>query len=225
MATIAEPSGVQAGATKNASLPPAIVVTLPVPTSDDEDRRPLVEVRVAPPVRGEGDARAVGRPGRRRLGGRAARRADRAVAGGHVDEPQVGVAIVDEAGAVELVGEPVDVAVVGAAASRPAWAWAGGRGARRPPPRWRRGTSSGRRAVEPSGDQAKSVTPRGRSVRRRASPPSSGSRWTWIASRAVLRLLGLVGLLLDQQAAVGHERERTAVGREPGVAGPRGRRT
>ena len=66
----------------------------------------------------------------------------------------------------------------------------------------------------PSGDHSKPLTPRGRSVRRRASPPSSGSRWTWVAVLAVLRPCGAVRLLLDERPAVREEGERAAVRRE-----------
>ena len=47
--------------------------------------------------------------------------------------------------------------------------------------------------VVPSGDHQNSSTPRGRSDRRRASPPSSGRRWTWSMSWRSLRSFGRSG--------------------------------
>ena len=49
------------------------------------------------------------------------------------------------------------------------------------------------RSRRPSGDHAKPSTPRGRSVRRRASPPSSGSRWTWLPSSRSFGSFGASG--------------------------------
>ena len=69
------------------------------------------DVAAGPPVGGEGDPGAVRRPGGSALGSRTAGQAGR-LAGPGVDEPEVGLAIVDEAGPVEEVAEPVQVAVV-----------------------------------------------------------------------------------------------------------------
>ena len=74
-------------------------------------------------------------------------------------------------------GSPTRVASPAAASGRPC-----------PAPGVRPSGSPEREALRtasrrPSGDQARPSTPRGRSVRRRASPgPSSGSRWTWTPS-------------------------------------------
>ena len=210
--------GSRPGSKNSVSVPPVIVVTSPDATSTTKIDGPAVEVVVAAAVRRErdpacrratsaGDASGVGPA----TSGRAAPVAD-------VDEPQVAVLVVDEAGAVELVAEAVEVAVVGPRRSRRAWAWAAGRGGA-PPRRGSRRASCVRTAsVVPSGDQANSVTPRGRSVRRRASPPVERQQVDLGRVLALLGVLRAVGLLLDEQAAVREEGERRAVRREPGVA-------
>ena len=78
----------------------------------DEHRRAAVEVRLRPPVGGERDAGAVGAPGGLALGRRPGHQRS-CLAGLGVDHPQVRVVVVDEADAVVLVRQPVDVAVVG----------------------------------------------------------------------------------------------------------------
>ena len=78
---------------------------------DDDDVRPELEVVVAIELRREGDARAIGRPGRVVVAGRAVGQARR-LARGDVDDPEMGDVVVDEPRPVEHVAQPVDVAVV-----------------------------------------------------------------------------------------------------------------
>ena len=148
---------------------------------DDVDRidpRSGLDVRVPAAVGRERDPGPVGRPGRRFDRGapddqRACRPRCR------VDQPQVGDVIVDEAGPVGHVVEAVDVPEVGPRRRRPARASVAGRDDASPRPSLPRPRTSAPRSTRPSGDHENASTPRGRSVRRCASPPWSGSRWTW----------------------------------------------
>ena len=192
MTRIEAPSRVQVGPANSVSPPPTIVVTSRDATSTTKtDERPsrsgcgrrlAVNAMRVPSGLQAGSPSAVGPA-----------TSDRASPVVGVDEPQVRVVVVDEADAVVLVRQPVDVAVVGQRRLA-------GLGLRRAGPSG--GVSSAivapreldRTASErPSGDQAKSVTPRGRSVRRRASPPSSGSRNSWSQSSRSLASFGRSG--------------------------------
>ena len=77
----------------------------------DVDPGPPAEVRVATPVRGEGDPGAIRGPRRPGLRRRAAHECPGRT-GGDVHEPQVALPIVHEPGTVVLVAQPIDVAVV-----------------------------------------------------------------------------------------------------------------
>ena len=134
------------------------------------------EVGVAPAVRCEGDPSAVGRPGGLAIRGAAVGQA-RGLAGGDVDQPQVIDLVVGEPRAVEHVVEPIEEPIV-----RRRWRAAARFGLPIDatatvvvgPGRAVRGADDDQPV--PSGDHSKASTPRGRSVSRRASPPSSGSR-------------------------------------------------
>ncbi len=183
---------------------------------DGEDHRALREVRVPPAVRRERDPRPVRGPGRGRLGRGAGDQRSRR-AGRHVHEPQVGVRVVDETGAVVLVAEPVEVAVIGerrlAGLGLPGPA---------PLPRVRllRGPQGGgkhreRAAVRRPGEP-------GHAAREVREPPRLAAfERQQVDLDRVEALPGLrrpVGLLLHQQPAIGEERERRAIRREPGAA-------
>ena len=156
MARIVAPSRVQAGPTNSASEPPAIVVTSrdATSTTNTDDRPSRSGLR--PPVRGERDTGAVGAPGGLALGRRPGHQRS-CLAGLGVDDPQVRVVVVDEPHAVVLVGQPVDVAVVGQRRLA-------GLGLRRPAPAAACPRPSSRRASSirtasdrPSGDHANVV--------------------------------------------------------------------
>ena len=197
------------------SLPPVIVVTSPDATSTTkmEDRpsmswlRPRSAANAIRVPSGDhaGDVSGVG-PATSGL----------AVAGGHVDEPQVAVRVVDEAGAVELVAEAIEVAVV-----RPRGL--AGLGLGEPAPaalllgtgRAERARENGeRRAVGRPGEighAARQVREAARLATRERQQVDLGR---------VVALLGVgraVGLLLDEQAAVREEREGRPVRREARV--------
>ncbi len=181
-----------------------------------EHRRTLVEVRVGAPVGREGDPGAVRAPRGLALRGRAAHERAR-LAGLGVDEPQVRVAVIDEARSVELVAEAVDVAVVGQ--RHLAGLRRGGPAAllrllcdRRPE------RARDHRQPAPVGRPRELV----RATRQVGEPPGLAAverqQEDLVAVEAVLRLLRPVGLLLDEQAAIGDEGERAPVGREARVA-------
>ncbi len=142
---------------------------------------------------------------------------DRASPVAGIDEPQVRVAVVDEARAVELVAEPVDVAVVGQRHLA---------GLRRGGPAALLRLLRDRRPERARDDRQPAPVGRPRELVRAArqvgQPPRLATverqQEDLVAVEAVLRLLRPVGLLLDQQPAVGDEGERAPVGREARVA-------
>ena len=178
----------------------------------DEHRRATVEVRLRPAVGGERDAGAVGAPGGLALGRRPGdQRSCLARLG--VDHPQVRVVVVDEADAVVLVRQPVDVAVI--RQRRLA-----GLGLRRASPA--AGVLGHRRAARARQDGQRAAVGRPRHVvdatRQVGQAPRLAAvereQEQLVAVEPVLGLLRPVGLLLDQQPPVGDEGEGPAVRRE-----------
>ena len=178
-----------------------------------------------PPVRGEGDPRAVRRPGGRRLRGRARSPAPaprpwprRRATGGSSRSSMKPVAVV-------LVGEAVDVAVVG---QRRLAGLGLGRAAAAPLVLRLRGAERARqhrRAVVPSGRPGEARSRRaagpsgGAPRRRRAAAGGPGRSPGGPSPRS-----GRSGSSSTSSAAVRDERERPAVGRESRRGGPRARR-
>ena len=141
-----------------------------------------------------------------------------------VDEPQVRVAVVDEARAVEHVAEPVDVAVVGR--RRLAGLRRGG-----PAAALRSSASVAPSELETTASRRAVGRPcEGVDAARQVGQPAGlaaveRQQVDLVAVLAVLRApSGRSGLLLDQQPAVGDEGERPAVGREARMAVVFGRR-
>ena len=182
----------------------------------DEQHRAVGEIRVPVPVRRERDASPVGGPGG--CGLRRGPNHERArLAGRDVHEPEVGVPVVDEPGAVVLVAELVKVAVVGERGL--ARLRLGGSA-----PLLRIGLQGGPQGRCQHGERAavrgpgELVDPAGKI----GEPARLATvEWQQVNLDGVLSLLGLLrpgGLLLDQQPPVREERQRAAVGREPGVS-------
>ena len=92
------PSGSHAGTKNVGSGPPVTRVRTPGRDVDDDDVRPELEVVVAIELRRERDPRAVGRPGRVVVAGRAVGQ-PRRLARRDVDDPEMGDVVVDEPGA------------------------------------------------------------------------------------------------------------------------------
>ena len=136
--------------------------------------------------------------------------------------PQLARAVVGEAGAVELVEEPVDLADV--RVGHGLWCFA-----RLAAPRSSAALTT--HSERPSGLQAMSVTSRGSRVSWRASPPSMGSSQTWRAA-----FLGCLGggrpiggaSRLEDRRAVAQEGEAPSIGAPAGrgvAASTEGQRT
>ena len=134
------------------------------------------------------------------------------VAGRHVDEPQVLDPVVQEARAVEHVGQPVDEAVVRRRAARPAPASAPSRAGWRP----RRGWRPTRRGRRPGGcRRATTRMPSRRAAGRSAGAPRRVRRAAAGGPGYVLALLDSLGRrALLQDPAIRQEGERPAVRRE-----------
>ena len=111
-AATVRPSGSHVGVPKFDSGPAVIGRTARVATSTTWMSGRAAEVVVPAAVRGERDARAIGRPGRLVVADRAVGQTRRRTARG-IDQPEVLDPVVREAGAVEHVVEPVDEPVVG----------------------------------------------------------------------------------------------------------------
>ena len=208
--------GSTTGRMKAASGPPAIFVTAPLATSTVKTDDRWSRSGCGAAVGRERDPRAVRAPGGLALGV-GPLTSDRASPVVGIDEPQVRVAVVDEARAVELVAEPVDVAVVGQRHLA---------GLRRGGPAALLRLLRDRRPERARDDRQPAPVGRPRELVRAArqvgQPPGLAAverqQEDLVAVEAVLRLLRPVGLLLDQQPAVGDEGERAPVGREARVA-------
>ena len=179
----------------------------------DPDRPPLLEVRVPAPVRGERDPGAVRRPGGMLLGRRT--RDERPCrAGLDVDEPQVLVLVVDEAGAVVLVVQPVDEPVVGQRRLA---------GLRLRGPAALPAVLLDRRAQRGGQDRERPAVRRPGELAHALRQVREAPRLTTVERQqehleAVVALLGVrrpVGLLLGVQPSIADERERRAVRGDP----------
>ncbi len=151
----------------------------PAADVQDVDVRAERQVGVAVPVRGERDPPAVGRPRGRLVLDRALGQ-PRRLAARHVDEPEMGDAVVDEAGPVEHVAEAVDEPVVRRPAASPARAPSGRAGGGR-----RRGSPRARSRSRPVASRRATIRTRSRRAagpsgaappRRRAAAGTPGSR-------------------------------------------------